>query len=186
MEKKKVREILELRDQRKSYREIEKIAGISHEIARRVVKNFGGLDKLEYPELEDPQLYLDKSDTEIAVLFGVAKNTVVRKRKALGILYPYIINMPKRRLELCHFLFGEEYEPAEKFKEYLRILFSKLTPRLRELFEDFYLDGQLLGAESKRSQGERSYRSKGRRKLKNLVIESKEDLVNDKVIVKSQ
>jgi len=103
-----------------------------------------------------------KSDEEISYLLSMKVSNVPYHRLKHKVLKLEWVNVWVRKVNLCGFLFGENYKPGSFFNFYLRQLVERNleTERQRGLIINYYLLGEIS------KPGDRSFRSIFLRRLR--------------------
>lgn len=167
-----------LRNDRLTFREIGKIMSISRQ---RVSQILGPQGHLQFPELQDPKIYVD-SDEVISMKLGIPVSRVSSARRQQGLKANPKIDVNRRRRRLAKYLFG--YLPGPNFVPFLDNQLNGLSEGRAKVLKDFYILGlsQSLSDEINMDSN-RVYRHYARKSLKELVTNySSDQLKNEGVI----
>lgn len=147
--------------------EIGGAVGVSRARVGQILKEAGFEGCHEYPELDDPDIYIQRTDWEIAEDLRIKESKVAAARRLLGIRRRKPVDMVSRQKGLSEYMFG--HLPGKNFSE-LVIELSKILPaKQASLIRQFYVYGRFDVVAYTRS-----YRAKARKKLK-----SKLDITDD-------
>ena len=172
--------IILFRGMRLSYREIGKLVGCSPTTVGTVLNSEGISGHMQYPELDDPNTFTEKSDAAIAKDLRLRKSRVRASRFRTLEIGGGVksISLDKRRVFLTTTLFG--CLPGPKFVDFFisHLDAGLLPPKQSQLIRDFYIDG--CGPDTPYT---RFYRSYARDRLKEKVVEwSVETLIDTEVL----
>jgi len=176
--------IVKLREARLTYAEIADLVKVTRARIGQVLKEKGLNGHLVYPELDNPNFF-SIPDEVLALQLKVPVSKISAARKRLGVKRSYSIKLHDRRKHLSKVLFGDRYLPGPKFVDFIKAKLQLLSPRRRELIEDFYIIGitQSL-ADHINVDGNRTYRSAAKRELRDLLFDfNPEELVKEKVLI---
>lgn len=144
---------------RLTMREIGGAVGVSGARIGQILKEAGFEGSHEYPELDDPAFFSQKTDWEIAKALRIKESKVAAARRFLGIRRRKPVDMGARQRFLSQRLFG--HNPGPNFPK-LVVELTKLLPAVQgALIRRFYVYGRFDVVAYTRS-----YRAKSRKRLK--------------------
>lgn len=147
--------------------EIGGAVGVSRARVGQILKEAGFEGCHEYPELDDPAFFSQKTDWEIAKALRIKESKVAAARRFLGVRRRKPVDMGARQRFLSQRLFG--HDPGPNFSK-LVIELAELLPSVQgALIRRFYVYGK-FDVEAYT----RSYRAKSWKRLK-----AKLDITND-------
>lgn len=157
---------LQLRSEnRLTYQEIGQIVGKSRQWVGHVIGSTNGID---YPELNNPNLYLTGTDSEIALRLKIPTGKVSSARRRLGIKPTFRVNVNRRRESLAYYLFGKL--PGPQFMQFIEAQIKKLPINKAKTLDEFYIQGLANSpADNVNIDADRVYRHLAKKELRRLT-----------------
>ena len=169
---------LQLRsDNRLTYHEIGQVVGKSRQWVGHVIGSTNGID---YPELENPSLYLTGTDSEIALRLKIPTGRVSSARRRLGLKPTFRVNVNRRREGLAQYLFGRL--PGPQFVSFIEVQIKKMPISKAKTLDEFYIQGLANSpADNVNIDADRVYRHLAKKELRRLTdgysIEDLEEVI---------
>jgi len=159
-----IEQIIQLRKQRLTYREIGRRVGVSRTTICNKLKGTRYV-RLDYRELDCPDTFV-VPDHVIAEQLRTTTNRVTIARRKLGIKPIRVVNLLSRQRELVVYLLGDESPPGRNPRDLMidtvmGVAVRDLTAKQKESIERFYIHGK-----HDRVPYDRLFRHLSRKKLK--------------------
>lgn len=132
-----VNDIIRLRKERKTVRQIAKEVGVSKTLVANILNRHGYRGFLKYPELDDPKTF-ELPDEFLAAKLGVSKNRIFSARRKFGIKRPRYINLFSRRNDFFIDVFGKRYGP--NYSDVTNFIRENLSQSQAEELISFYIE----------------------------------------------